>query len=178
MGRTESKHLTKQRKMQSSLSAAAPDENEGRRDFMMAPASVPDFFQEETPDALRCQVDWLAREIDVDDSFFARLLRTDEATISNWRRLDTTLPAGGNETLQLLWRTMLHLLSFLNFDQARVRDLFQHTTLAGSTIGESPLIPPWGTSSLKAYLEASGVSAIEKVDGWVTGLRFGDPYAA
>jgi hypothetical protein len=36
-------------------------------------STVPDFFQEETADALRAQVGWLVREVGVDDSFFARL---------------------------------------------------------------------------------------------------------
>jgi len=37
---------------------------------------------------------------------------------------------------------------------------------------ESPLSPPWSGSSLKAYLEQTGVDGVEKVAYWVTGLRF------
>jgi len=33
---------------------------------------VPDFFQEETEEAIREQVNWLIREVGVDDSFFTR----------------------------------------------------------------------------------------------------------
>ena len=34
----------------------------------MAQSTVPDFFQEETEDALRAQVDWLVRHVGVDDA--------------------------------------------------------------------------------------------------------------
>jgi hypothetical protein len=142
------------------------------------PLTVPDFFQEETADALRCQVDWLAREVGVDDAFFAKLLGTDLATFSNWRVLNADLPPEGEETLRRLWRTVLHLLSFLNFDEVRVRGLFRHTLPLAPPAGEGAMTPPWSGSSLKGYLERAGVGAIEKVDGWVTGLRFGDPYSA
>jgi hypothetical protein len=73
---------------------------------------------------------------------------------------------------------LFHLLSFLNFDQARVRDLFRHTMPVRRPAEPSPLTPPWSGSNLKAYLERAGVGAIEKVETWATGLRFGDPYAA
>ena len=144
---------------------------------MLVRSTVPDFFQEDTPDALRCQVDWLIREVGVDDAFFARLVGTDEATFSGWRSLEGALPPGGEETLRGLWRTVLHLLSFLGFDGPRVRDLFLRE-MPASAGGQSPLTPPWAGASLKAYLERAGADGIERVDGWVTGLRFGDPYVA
>jgi hypothetical protein len=166
-------------KMRRSQGEPADDQNRGRRDIAVTTAPVPDFFQEETTDAIRLQVDWLVRELGVDDSFFAKLLGTNESTISKWRRNHASdLPEGGIESLRALWRTMLHLLSFLNFDQARVRDLFLQKTPVGHASRQSPLIPPWGGDSLRTYLEKSGTNAIEKVDSWVTGLRFGDPYAA
>jgi hypothetical protein len=87
------------------------------------------------------------------------------------------LPPGGEETPRRFWRTVLHLLSFLNFDRAKVRDLFQQTMPAQPSGEASALAPPWGGLSLKAYLERTGASAIGKIDGWVTGLRFGDLYA-
>ncbi len=170
---------TSVRKNPSSQREPAEHDKKSRKNVGMTSAPVPDFFQEETPDAIRHQVDWLIRELGLDDTFFAKLLATNASKISKWRRHDASdLPAGGIETLRLLWQTMLHLLSFLNFDQARVRDLFQQTTKVGPAGGRSSLTPPWGGSSLKAYLEKSGAEAIEKVDTWVTGLRFGDPYAA
>jgi hypothetical protein len=144
----------------------------------MAPSTVPDFFQEETVDALRGQADWLAREVGLENSFFARLVGTDERTFGNWRRSDADLAPDAEETLLLLWRTVLHFLSFLNFDLARVRDLFQQTMSATAVGEESPLTPPWAGSGLRAYLERAGAGAIEKVDAWVTGLRFGVPYSA
>jgi hypothetical protein len=144
----------------------------------MVQSTVPDFFQEETPDALRSQVEWLMREVGVDDTFFVKLVGTDEIVFSEWRLSDAILPPGGEEILRDLWRTVLHLLSFLNFDQERVRALFLETMPAGPSGGESPLTPPWSGASLKTYLEQDRTSGIVKVDGWVTGLRFADPYAA
>jgi hypothetical protein len=143
----------------------------------MVASTVPDFFQEETVDALRCQVDWLAVEIGVSDSFFAKLLGTDETTFASWRMSADNLPVDGEKTLRLLWRAVLHLLSFLNFDETRVRDLFQQVIPLCPTGEESPVTPPWCGSNLAAYLERSRVGGIEKVEAWVTGLRFGDLYA-
>src|SRR5262245_50639389 len=144
----------------------------------MVPSTVPDFFQEDTADALRAQVDWLVREVGADSEFFEKLLGTDEATFSDWRDDRATLPPGGEETLRDLWRAVLHLLSFLGFDQMRVRDLFQKTMPTSAARPVSPLTPPWSGASLKDYLERSGADGTRKVVGWVTGLRFGDPYAA
>jgi hypothetical protein len=152
----------------------APD----RRYLVTVQSTVPDFFQEETAEALRSQVDWLAQELSVDDSFFARLVGTDLVTFSKWRALGAMLPPDGEETLRHLWRTMLHLLSFLNFDRQRVRDLFQETMSVCPSGEESALTTPWCGSSLKTYLERTRDAGIEKVECWVTGLRFGDPYAA
>jgi hypothetical protein len=139
---------------------------------------VPDFFQEETTDALRAQVDWLVGEFGLDGAFFEKLLGTDEAIFSRWGEGDAALPSGGEDTLRDLWRAVLHLLSFLNFDLARVRDLFQKTMPSGASGTRSPLAPPWSGTSLKTYLERTRAAGIGKVADWVTGLRFGDPYAA
>src|SRR5262245_7923119 len=144
----------------------------------MVPSTVPDFFQEDTADGLRAQVDWLVREVGADSEFFEKLLGTDEATFSDWRDDRAPLPPSGEETLRDLWRAVLHLLSFLNFDLSRVRDLFQKTMPACPSGREASLTPPWSGASLKAYLEQARAGGIEKVIGWVTGLRFGDPYAA
>jgi hypothetical protein len=141
-------------------------------------STVPDFFQEETPAAMRSQVEWLVRELGTDDSFFARLVGTDERTIAGWRVHAADLPPHGEDTLRDFWRTVLHLLSFLNFDLLRIRDLFLREMPGCPSVERSPLTPPWCGTSLKAYLERTRGDGIEKVDGWVTGLRFGDPYAA
>jgi hypothetical protein len=144
----------------------------------MVQSTVPDFFQEESPDALRAQVDWLVREVGLDHAFFQKLLGTDEATFSAWRDCGAALPPGGDDVLRDLWRAVLHLLSFLNFDLGRARDLFQKTMPTSPSGMESPLAPPWSGTSLKAYLERARAEGIRKVVDWVTGLRFGDPYAA
>jgi hypothetical protein len=141
----------------------------------MTLATVPDFFQEETEEALRQQGEWLVRAVDVDDSFFARLLRTDAATIRAWRASQAPLRPDDQQTLSDLWHTTLDLLSFLNFQEARLRELFQHFLPAPRRGEGSPLAPPWSGATLRAFLETGGAEAIGQVDRWVTGLRFGDP---
>jgi hypothetical protein len=141
-------------------------------------STVPDFFQEETEDALRSQVNWLRDELSVEDGFFAKLLGTSPTTFSNWRRDQAALPTGGEDTLRNLWQAVLHLLSFLNFDKERARNLFAETMPAAPPDGGPALPPPWSGSSLREYLELTGDAGIEKVERWVTGLRFGDPFAA
>jgi hypothetical protein len=121
-----------------------------------------------------------AKLLDSPVSFFEKLLGSDEVAFSRWRSSGAPLPPGGEETLRDLWRAVLHLLSFLNFDPARVRELFQKTMPAcpSGAASPSPLSPPWSGASLKAYHERARADGIGKVAGWVTGLRFGDPYAA
>jgi hypothetical protein len=143
----------------------------------MTRATVPDFFQEETEEALREQVQWLIREVGVDDSFFARLLRVDEDTFAAWRSSQADLVAEGAHTLRSFWRLTLHLLSFLNCEEDRVRDLLQCPIPASRRGEDSPVRPPWSGSTLRAFLETGGTPAIAQVECWVTGLRFGDPYA-
>jgi hypothetical protein len=147
----------------------------GERFMIRAP--VPDFFQEETEDALREQVAWLVREIGVDDSFFVRLLRTDAAVFADWRASGAPLSPENAQTLRSLWRTMLHLLSFLNFEEDRVRALFRCFVPAPRRGEGPPLAPPWSGSTLQGFLERGGAEAIDRVEYWVTAFRFGDPYA-
>jgi hypothetical protein len=62
-------------------------------------------------------------------------------------------------------------------DRLRVRELFQHAVPIRSKNEESALAPPSGMT-LTEYFERSRGDAVDKVDCWVTGLRFSDPYAA
>jgi hypothetical protein len=144
----------------------------------MTLSTVPDYFQEETEAALREQVAWLIGQVGLDDAFFARLLRRDRATIDAWRASRGPLPENDEQILRDLWHTTLHLLSFLNFQEPRVRDLFRHLLPAPRRGEGSPLAPPWSGSTLRDFLESGGAEAISQLDRWVTGLRFGDPYAA
>ena len=78
----------------------------------------------------------------------------------------------------MLWYMTLHLLSFQGSDETRLRDLFQQFLPAPRRGQGSPLAPPWSGTTLKGFLEMGGTRAIGEVDGWVTGLRFGNPYVA
>src|SRR5271157_772123 len=83
--------------------------------------TVPNFFQEETEDALRSQVEWFGQEAGVDHGFFARFLGVDEADFEAWIDGRGTLPLEGVQALRGFWQTALHLLSFLNFEGASVQ---------------------------------------------------------
>ena len=53
---------------------------------MVKHMTVPDFFQEETSEALRSQVGWLNREIGLDDAFLMTYLETDEKMIRGLKK--------------------------------------------------------------------------------------------
>jgi hypothetical protein len=161
-----------------SIIGAERADKPGWRCHVLEQSTVPDFFQEGTRDALGSQVDWLKLHVGLDDSLLVKLLDIDEQTFRNWRFLNADLPPRREDTLRRFWQTTLHLLSFLNFDRGRVRELFQHETPARSKTEASALAPPWNGVSFKEYPEQSGDIGIEKVDCWVTGLRFGDVYTA
>lgn len=139
--------------------------------------SVPDFFQEESEEALRSQVDWLEKHIRLANSFFAKILREDEGVFSAWRRMSGALAPDKETVLRDWWHTVLHLLSFQNFDEQKVRTLLEQSAPARPQAGRSVFSPPWSASSLKEYLEDHGPDAIREVDRWVESFRFGDPYA-
>jgi hypothetical protein len=144
-------------------------------EMVMRPETVPDFFREDTEAALRSQVEWFGHEAGVGHSFFARFLGMDEADFDAWVDGKVTVSLEGEQALQGFWHTALHLLSFLNFDGASVQKLFRHGPPAGEVARSAP---PWGGSTLQAFLEAGGARAVKRVNRWVTGLRFGDPFGA
>jgi hypothetical protein len=139
--------------------------------------SVPDFFQDDSEEALRSQVEWLEQHLGLGNSFFARLLGEDERHFAAWRRASVALTRGKEEVLRDWWQTVLHLLSFQHFDEARVRALLGQTAPTRPQAGPSVFSPPWVGSSMKEYLESRGPDAIQEVGRWVESFRFGDPYA-
>lgn len=139
--------------------------------------AIPDFFQDESEDALRAQVEWQAERLGLDDGFFARLLPEDRRTFAGWRKDVDALSPVKEDVLRAWWRTVLHLLSFQNFDEQRVRTLLEQRPSTATSVESSLFSPPWTASSLKEYLESRGPDAIAEVDRWVESFRFGDPYA-
>jgi hypothetical protein len=138
---------------------------------------VPDFFQDESEEAMRAQVKWQHEHLGLGDSFFARLLGEDERRFCSWQEDADTLAPGKECVLRDWWKTVLHLLSFQRFDEEKLRSLLEQTRGRGSSNDASPFSPPWSASSLKTYLESRGPDAIAEVNRWVESFRFGDPYA-
>jgi hypothetical protein len=150
-----------------------PQETKRRRQVLTQP--VPDYFQEESEDALRSRVRWLETEVGLGSPFFARLLRTEEKTFSAWRERRGALSREDLLGLRELWDTILHLLSFVNFDCERARQLLEFIPAATSRGEGESKMPPWAGSSIKAYLETHGSGAVDDVNRWVTSFRFGTP---
>lgn len=140
--------------------------------------TVPDFFQDESEEALRSQVEWQERHLGLGDRFFAKLLREDQRRFSSWARNADALTRDKENLLRDWWRTVLHLLSFQDFDEEKVRALLERTAPAGHQAGHAVFSPPWSASSLKEFLENHGPDAIPQVSRWVESFRFGDPYAS
>jgi hypothetical protein len=139
---------------------------------------VPDFFQDESDEALREQVKWQREHLGLDHIFFAKLLGEDGSRFTSWQMDADTLAPEKEDVLRAWWHTVLHLLSFQSFDEERLRSLLKQTRAAGASndTETSPFSPPWSASSLKAYLEERGPEAIAEVNRWLESFRFGDPY--
>jgi len=139
--------------------------------------TVESFFQNNTREALIEQVAWLQKELEVSDEFFLHTLRVDAKTFHSWRTQHEPLPKHAEEQLTYLWQVILHILSFLNFDLGRVKLMLAYKSKSEYIRVSRPWFdPPWAGTSMKAYLEADGPVAIEKIDQWVQGIRFADSY--
>ena len=136
---------------------------------------VPDYFQEDSEDALRSRMQWLEAEVGLDDRFFARLLRTDNGTFTRWKEHRAALPRGELLGLREVWEMMMHVLSFVNFDSGRARRLLEYVPSAASRQLGASQAPPWVGSSIKTYLETHGSGGVDDVNRWVTSFRFGAP---
>src|ERR1700680_4635623 len=134
--------------------------------------TVPDFFQEESEEDLRSQVQWQVNHPGLGHRFFGRVPREDQHHCSSWTRNAAALTSDKEDVLRDWWRTVLHLLSFQNFDEEKVRALLERTAPTGPQAGQSVFSPPWSASSLKEYLENHGPDAIPEVNRWVESFRF------
>lgn len=136
---------------------------------------VPDYFQEDSEDALRSRMQWLEAEVSLGDPFFARLLRTDEETFARWKEHRAALHDRERLGLQEVWEMMMHILSFVNFETARARRLLEHVPPPASGPRAAGQTPPWVGSSIMTYLEKHGTGAVDDVNRWMTSFRFGAP---
>ncbi len=141
---------------------------------MLTP-TVPDYFQDDSEDALRARLQWLEAEANLGEPFFARLLRTDAGTFTRWNQQRAALPRAALLGLQEVWDMMMHVLSFVNFDSGRARRLLEHVSVAAARQPGAKPAPPWAGSSIKTYLETHGPGAVNEVSRWVTSFRFGPP---
>jgi hypothetical protein len=139
--------------------------------------AIPDFFQDESEGALRLQVEWQEKHLGLSDRFFAKLLRVDQRFFSGWRKDMDALTTAQEDLLRDWWQTILHLLSFQQFDDEKVRSFLKEKADTHSLVAPSVFSPPWFASSLREYVESHGREAIGGVNRWMESFKFGDPYA-
>lgn len=136
---------------------------------------VPDYFQEDSEDALRSRMQWLEAELGLDDSFFARLLRTDEEAFAQWKEQQADLSRRDLLALGDVWEMMMHVLSFMNFDTGRAQRFLEYTPSVAARGKTSNQTPSWAGASIKSHLETRGSVAVDEVNRWITSFRFGAP---
>lgn len=142
----------------------------------MITAPVPDFFLDESEEALRSRQDWLGEYFGLGDDFFARFLRIDEGTLRTWRLGEGPLGAKQQQELQDFWTTAMHILSFAGMDDERVRSFLSHLVAFEPENRRHPHMPRWMGSCLRDYLGEQGADALPYVDEWIMAPRFGKPY--
>jgi hypothetical protein len=140
--------------------------------------TVPNFFVEDDEPALRSQAGWTGHHLGLSDGFFARFLRVAESSFRDWRLGQAELPADRQDALRNFWHTVRHLLSFTDLDEQKIRALLERRMPVDEGSHPHPLDPPWIGSTMKSYLEEGGPDVLPNVDRWVTGFRFGNPYAS
>lgn len=145
---------------------------------MKTNAAVPDFFRDESDAALRSQAKWLEQSLGLDTAFLAKVLHEKESLIAVWKQ-HGDLPPESAAVFQELWRMVLHLLSFYDRDEQRLRHLLgQAIDMREKQIASMLLLPPWCGTSLRTFLEVHGLEAVQKINRWLMSVRFGEPYAA
>ena len=135
-----------------------------------------EYFQSDTEDAQRHQVAWAKDHLSIDTGFFANFLKVDEVKFSGWMAKHESLHTEQREHLAELWRTILHLMSFMNSDTSRVKQLLRHRVLPEKH--SAIRLPKWTGTSMLSFLEREGPPATRVVDEYVIAFRFGDLYAS
>lgn len=141
--------------------------------------NIPAFYADDTLEALRLKVKWLQQEFDLPDSFFSNVLRVREELFSDWKDEGSTLSTltvYQLACLKKLWLAVTHILSFLNYQQDLVRQMLEHEDKAFSGPRTSASAPPWIGTSLKEFLERTGIEGIEQVDDWIQSVRFASSF--
>jgi hypothetical protein len=130
-------------------------------------ASVPDFFQQRTPEARLLQLRWIVEKFDLSSSLLRRVVGVDPRnTPSNLMELSEQQTRAAAD----LWTMALHLWSFAGSDAERASAIL-HTPLTvpgslGSKLrdGESPA----------QHMEQWGLKGVEDVTDWLMSFRFSD----
>lgn len=146
-----------------------PDDSSDAEEY-----GVPWFFQGHSEAARRAQVNWAAEKLGLDNHFFSELLNMEADEFREWRDMHNTLSPERQDVLSEFWYMILHLLSYLSFNTDLVqRMIFSKDERERRSI-RLPYDPPWIGTSIKEYLEASGLSGISEVSRWALSFRFAD----
>jgi hypothetical protein len=146
---------------------------------IMAPSGmdIPDFYNNDTEEALVDKILWVQEQFHLSDQFFSKLLRVHEGIFREWKTRDQkTLTTYQRRCLREFWVAMTHILSHLNFRRELVQALLEFESDDNIAATPSAFTPPWIGTSLKSYLESSGINGVGEVTSWVQGLRYASSF--
>jgi hypothetical protein len=132
--------------------------------------TIPSFFQSDTLAGHKKQVRWLVKHLGLKHDFFAKVLGTNSSSVNEWLARKRKLDQLQEKKLGTLWHMFLHMLSLMNFDYSRVKELLGAKS---ATCSNSAIRLPWAGQSIRYYLENGGPKAIDDVNRWITSFRFG-----
>lgn len=134
---------------------------------------VPDFFQDDGDDEMRQRATWAISELGFTHEFFARLLEAEGSFIRGWLGEEEPLTLKMKTELQNFWDVILHLLSRQNSDIGILKRMLDENSDTPTELDlVNPDLPPWLGTSIRSYLGTYGPEGVEKLNRWISGLRF------
>lgn len=129
------------------------------------------------PDAIGedvfARLNWFVEHLGLRSDFFSGLLDLPPEDLKQFASGSAVPTDSQLDILHKFYDTMSHILSWRNFELVEVRELLNLALppAEGSTIGS---LPPWSGTSLLRYIQNEKVTGMERVDRWVSKMRFGD----
>jgi hypothetical protein len=137
---------------------------------------IPAFYTTDTVEALRLKISWLQQEFDLPDSFFSNLLSVREELFSEWKNERDTLVVRQMDCLRKFWIATTHILSFLNYQKDLILRMLEYEDKTFVGPSSSAFAPPWVGTSLRTFLERTGIEGVEQVNDWIQSMRFASSY--
>ena len=137
---------------------------------------VPAFFVREGEEYLHNKIEWLSKEFDMTDQFFAQIIGIEAELFTQWRGHENQITQDVQDALQEFWRVFLRVVSFYNSDLEITRYTLDFIIPSRSEEQKSRFAPPWTGTSLRTYLLENGTKGVEGVNYWISDIKFGRDY--